>query len=92
MDMELWDFNNFTFGQDIKLAIIVVYDSPTDYNNKFVARLFDIDVPTPYIIVKDSFQEMIDAIPNNFIFFDQFKSDDPAISCVFIQGAEVTLS
>ena len=92
MDVELWDFNNFTFGQDIKLAIIVVYDSPIDYNNKFVARLFDIDVPTPYIIVKDSFQEIIDAMPKNFIFFDRFKLNDPVISCVFIEGAGVTFS
>ena len=86
MNIELTSFQDFNFSESIKLPIIVIYNKPTDFNDKYVARLFNVDLPTPYIVLKNTMDELINEIPKGFIMMNRDKTDDPVIECVFIGG------
>jgi hypothetical protein len=61
------------------LPIIVVYKQPKDYPDKFVARIWDVNMPTQYVVLKDSLEEIHAAIPQNMHLFPPSKNDDPVI-------------
>lgn len=45
-----------TFGQvdfsDIKVPVIAIYNNPSDYRGYFVARIWDLNVPTDTLMLK----------------------------------------
>lgn len=47
-----------TFICQYFLPLISVYKFPLDYPDKFVARLFDMQKPTKYVIIKDTLEEI----------------------------------
>ena len=62
------------------VPVIVVYKSPNDYPGKYVARLFDLDMPTRLVFVADSYVELTDRIPvQQLTRMDRNQQDDPAI-------------
>ena len=62
------------------VPVIAVYKSPKDYPDKYVARLFDLDMPTRFVFVADTYQELIDRIPvQQLTRMDRDVRDDPAI-------------
>jgi hypothetical protein len=56
----------FTNDLDLfKMPIIVIYESPSDYPNKFVARLFDMDKPLRYVVIENDLETLRSRIPTN---------------------------
>lgn len=74
-------------GFDFKMfdiPFITVYYNPSDYPNKYVARVFDLNTPTEFIIVKDTIREIRKSIPSRFIRLNRYQNDDPAIVEVWV--------
>lgn len=44
--------------QATNLQLIVVYRKPLDYPEKIVARLWDLTSPTPFVVLKDSLEDL----------------------------------
>lgn len=76
-------FHDFDF-QRVRMPIITVYKNPTDFVGKYVARLFTLETPTPYCIVKGSLSEIYEDIPARFVRLERHPKDDPKIVCTFI--------
>lgn len=62
--MQLMDFWQFDFSK-FKLPLITVYKNPLDYPDSYVARLWDVDVVQNIFIVKDTLEEIREAIPTH---------------------------
>lgn len=78
-----------TFGDvlnsyGIRMPIITVYEHPTDYPTKYVARLFNLETHTPFVVVSDTLDEVRKAIPARFIKFPPDQCDDSHIIEVYI--------
>lgn len=61
------------------IPIIVVYKNPSDYPGKYVARLWTLDKPTEFAIIKDTLAEVRAAIPAGFTMLAPSVGDDPVI-------------
>lgn len=57
------NFEEVLKNKSIRMPIIAVYDSPTDFKAKFVARLFDLDKATPYAVISDNLEGIHKVIP-----------------------------
>ncbi|MFD3445572.1 hypothetical protein ACFDTO_13320 [Microbacteriaceae bacterium 4G12] len=66
------------FGE-LELPFITVYQNPTDFKETYVARLFNLQQPTEYVVAKNSLAEIRNAIPDSFRKIDRSPEDDPAI-------------
>lgn len=77
-DMELKDFN-FNLRTLVSVPIIAIYNSPSDYPGKYIARLWNIDKPTKFIAVKDSLEEIRKIIPSYMTRLGACSMDDPVI-------------
>lgn len=66
------------------LPLVVVYDNATkDYNGKYVARLWDSNKATRYVIVRDAIKEI--KIPERLcVTIPRAEEDDPRIVVSFI--------
>ena len=63
-----------------KFPIIAVYENPKDFPGRIVARIFETNVPTDIIIVKQSLEEMQqDLSKTGMIFLPRTKQDDPVL-------------
>ncbi|ODP26685.1 hypothetical protein PTI45_03964 [Paenibacillus nuruki] len=74
---------------EMKFPLITVYDKTTsDFQGRFVARLFDIRDGKSYVtsvaVVADKYEDIISKIPERFNFFNRNESDDPVILGVWI--------
>ncbi len=78
-DITVERFNGAQIQRTVKAPIICVYNGPTDYPGQFVARLWDLDKPTRYIVVADTLEAVRAAIPEDMIRFHRDQSDDPCI-------------
>lgn len=65
-------------------AIICVYNSPTDYPGRYVARLFDGSRATCLIVVADTIEELRTAKPNEMSIIDRIPCDADTIAEVWI--------
>ena len=62
------------------IPVVAVYKSPKDYPDKYVARVFDLDRPTRFVFVADTYQELLDKIPvQQLTRMDRDPKDGPAI-------------
>ena len=76
-------FVGFDF-KEVNVPLIVVYDNPTDFEGYFVARLFSLDQPTPFCIVKKSLEDITKAIPNELKAISRHPKDDPKIVSIYM--------
>ncbi len=77
-DEILESFYDIEIHKLFDLPTITVYKLPV-YQGKFVARLWNLDKPTKYIILKDNIENIRNAIPDGFINMGKFPFDDPVI-------------
>lgn len=65
----------------LKLPAVAIYDSPSDYPGKIVARLWDKGEPTETILIKDNIDDMREDINQAGLtcHIPRGKSDDPCI-------------
>lgn len=62
------------------MPIITIYNSPTDYPGKYVARVFDVDKATNLAAVADTYEGLLEAIPTgSMVRLDRNPNDDPVI-------------
>ena len=67
------------------IPVVAVYKSPKDYPDKYVARLFDLDRPTRFVFVADTYQELLDKIPvQQLTRMDRNPGDDLVIMEVWM--------
>ncbi len=79
-EIVLESFLDINLNQLVKVPIIVIYNSPKDYPNKFVARLWDIhNKPTKYVIIKDDIESIRSIIPKTMVRLNRNTEDDPVI-------------
>lgn len=71
---------------ELKLPLIAVYAHPEDYPGNYVARVYDVDVPTNTVIVKESLEEIEADIQENTgkVFLKRRKEDVPALVGVWV--------
>ena len=62
-----------------RVPLICVYKNPTDYPNKYVARLWGVDTPTTLVAVADSLEEIRAAKPPQMVIMQRQPNDDPVI-------------
>jgi len=62
-----------------RLPLICVYNSPSAYPGKYVARLWDVDKPTNMVAVAESLEEIREAKPPEMMIMDRMPNDDPVI-------------
>nr|DAI56795.1 MAG TPA: hypothetical protein [Caudoviricetes sp.] len=62
-----------------KVPMICVYENPADYPGKYVARLWDLQRPTGFVVVADSLEQIREAIPEGMVPFNRSGEDDPVI-------------
>ncbi len=77
-DVIISDFNEID-GSLMKMPFIVIYNHPKDYNESYVARLFDINKPTNIVIVSKDLEVLRKKIPKGMVKFDREKEDDEKI-------------
>lgn len=63
----------------MSLPIWVVYKNPLDFPDKFVARLFQLDVPTDVVLVENSLEALRAQLPQGLVCFEREPEDDPVI-------------
>lgn len=70
----------------LRYPAIVIYENPSDYPEKYVARVFDIDVPTNIVMIKDTLAELQNDIREhtNMIFFTRGTEDVETIVGVWM--------
>lgn len=68
----------------LKIPIIVVYNSPLDFPNEFVGRLFDLDNPTNFFVRGKTEQVIISKIPSTFTRLPRHPVDDPQMVCAYL--------
>lgn len=67
--------------RNMKLPIIAVFEHPEDYPDKCVGRIFEVDQPTEYVVIKDSIQELQYDIGKHFVgvFLTRAQKDVPSL-------------
>lgn len=65
--------------------MIVVYENPLDFPEPiFVARLFVLDKPTAYIVIRKTVEEIDDTIPDYMVHMSPDLMDDPTIIAIYV--------
>jgi len=77
MDLDLTDHPH-------DLPIITVYYNPTDYPDKYIARLFLTDKLTNLIVMGDTLEEIRKVIPSHMTRLAPTKRDHPVIVEVWL--------
>lgn len=62
-----------------RLPIICIYEHPEDYPTKYVARLWNLERPTPLAAVADTLEEIRATIPAGMVSITRSETDDPCI-------------
>ena len=79
---DIWinKFDPVILARNVRVPLIVIYDHPTDYPAKYVARLWDLKGrPTRFVMLKDDITEIRKAIPSHMIKIPRFREDDEKI-------------
>lgn len=77
--------NQFKCMKKSPVEILVVYNKPTDFPNKYVVRRWWNDVPENQLVcITDTLEGALMRIPKNSVRIERDPSDDPSIYCSFI--------
>lgn len=80
-DGEINSFKDIELDKN-KLYIITIYYNPSDFHNKYVARLFEIGwkpYPTKFHTIRDTLEEIRKTIPITMSRIERNKNDDSVI-------------
>ena len=72
-------FNYARLVKQTTMPIITIFNSPTEYPGKYVARVFDVGRPTNLAAVADTYEELQQAIPAGMVRLERNEKDDPVI-------------
>lgn len=82
-DCVLENFNDVNFSK-IKAGMIVIYDHPRDYRWGYVARIWDMDRPTNFVVADKDIGILRGMIPKNMNCIGRYQDDDPCIVEVWL--------
>lgn len=84
-DIVIDNFLHMDMRTIVSVPIIAVYEKPLDYPDKYVARLWGIkNKPTSIVVVKDSLEEIRNAIPKGMHRLGATSMDDPVLIETYI--------
>ena len=66
------------------LDVWIVYDSPSDYQGKFVARRFEIKKPTSDVLVADTLPGLRALLPPGLVRLERTQHDQEHIVEVWV--------
>lgn len=67
------------------IPLIVVYENPSDFPpGSYVARLWYLNRPTAYAVVRKSFKEIEELIPPHMVQLQVSFQDDPIIIATYV--------
>jgi hypothetical protein len=66
------------------LDVWIVYDSPSDFPGKFVARRFQVKTPTPDVLVADTLEGLRKLLPQGLVRLERTPHDQPHIVEVWV--------
>lgn len=72
-------FDYLTLRKNTRVPIITIYRNPKDYPGKYVARVFDINIPTMLAVTADTLEEIRKCVPPGMRRFRRRQEDDPCI-------------
>lgn len=70
----------------LRMPIIAVYRDPKDYPGYYIARVFDMDMPTNIIMAKKDLAELQQDIAKHtvMVWLPRHKEDDPVLMGTWI--------
>ncbi len=71
-------FNEINLSK-YKMPIIVIFSSPIDYQDMYIARVFDVNKPTNYILMRTNLEAIRKEIPKEFSLIKKSPGDDATI-------------
>ena len=83
-DVILNDFREVYSPTKFCMPLITIYNHPTDYPDKWVARLFNLEQATIYIVLADTVEEIESKMPAGMVRLPPDEGDNPCIEEVFI--------
>ena len=75
--VESFDLSKIT--KTSKFPLICIYNNPKDYPGKYVARLWDTNIPTHTIAIADNLEEIRETKPAEMVIMGRQPQDDPII-------------
>ncbi len=72
-------FNYQVLRQKTRMPLITIYRSPKDYPGKYVARVFDLNIPTLLAVTADTLEEIRKCVPAIMHRMPRRPEDDPCI-------------
>ncbi len=78
-DREVEFFDLKKAMKQTKIPLICIYDHPKDYPDKYVARLWDCNIPTHIMASADTLQDIRAKIPEGMVRLERDQRDDPVI-------------
>lgn len=78
-DTVLNNFSEINIREQTCLPIIAIYKHPRDYPGQYVARLWDIDKPTHYIVLNDNIDSLRQIKPLWMTILMPTERDDPVL-------------
>ncbi|PLR75299.1 hypothetical protein CU633_21850 [Bacillus sp. V3-13] len=52
--------------EEYKMPLIVIYEKPTDFPDKYVARKWNLNRATKLAVIRVTWDEIIQVVPGNF--------------------------
>jgi hypothetical protein len=66
------------------LDVWIVYDSPSDFPGKFIARRFQMNTPTSDVLSADTLEALRKLLPKGLVRLDRTAHDQPHIVEVWV--------
>lgn len=67
---------------ELKMPMIVVFEKPVDFPDKYIARVFECEQPTNTLIIRDSLQECREDITAAGFLACLERTDEDALAIV----------
>lgn len=83
-DHEVVHFDIAKSMKQTRIPLICIYDHPTDYPDKLIARLWDCDIPTHIVATADTLEALHEKIPSNMVRMNRDTQDHPCVMEVWI--------
>lgn len=62
-----------------QMPVIAVFYNTSDIPNKYAARLFDLNLPTNIVVIKDTLEEIQNVIPTHLTRMNRQPDDHPTV-------------
>lgn len=64
---------------DFTLPLVAICKHPLDFPNKYVGRIWNVNHPSRFLIIADTYEELLAKKPHWMVILPRDKDDDPCI-------------